>query len=96
MRYVFEPETGNIYAYNSCAVEAIAQISLLAIDYDGVGNSIEGLRDLVDEMQALAKEAIGHIYDNKIFPDADAELKSKKIACEQACASKGVRIINDI
>lgn len=84
MRYVFEPETGNVYAYNSCAVEAIAQIRLLAIDYDGVGNSIKDLRSLVDEMRELAEEAIDYIYDNKIFPDEDAELESKKIAYAQA------------
>ena len=84
MIYEFEPGTGTVWIKNSCAVETINQISLLAIDYDGVGNSIQGLKDLINEMRSLADEAIDYIYNGKIFPDMDAELESQQLASAQA------------
>ena len=84
MKFEFEPDTGTVWIKNSCAVEVINQISLLAIDYDGVGNSIQGLKDLIDEMRDLANEAIDYIYNYKIFPDMDAELESQQLAYAQA------------
>ena len=39
----------------------------IAFDYDGYGDSIEGLRDLVDELSAYAKMAIENDDQSSIY-----------------------------
>ena len=38
--------------------EALSAIIDIAVDYDGYGNSLQGLRDLVDELRTIATNAL--------------------------------------
>ena len=53
----------------SCAMEELAEMLNISFDYDGCGDSIEGLRQLVDEWCEVARRAMNFINEGKLFVD---------------------------
>lgn len=76
MKFEFDPEFGGVWAKNSCALDSLFLLRALGADYDGMDGSIEGMRDLVDQLVELAGEAVDFIREGKIEPDEEEEYQS--------------------
>jgi hypothetical protein len=76
MKYEFDPEFGVVWAKNSCALDSLFLLRAIGIYYDGMDGSIDGMRDLVDELVELAGEAVDFIREGKIEPDEEEEYQS--------------------
>lgn len=76
MVYEFDPETGITWAKNSCAMDSLFTLRAIGADYNGMDGSIDGMRDLVDELVELAGEAVDFIRAGKIHEDEDEEIES--------------------
>ena len=56
-----------------CAIEALETLRAIAIGYDGMDDSIESMKQLVDELVRYAGDAIDFINSGKIYFDEKAD-----------------------
>lgn len=66
MKYWTDEETGMNISEPDCADEWLADIWAIGCDYDGC-NTVESLKELVDELIEMAHNARLCLYDNKLF-----------------------------
>ena len=73
MRHYYNSEFNCIAVQPDCAIEELAMMLNVSIDYDGYRNSVEGLRGLVDEWCDAARRAMAFINEGKLFTDENAD-----------------------
>ena len=66
MRYWTDEKTGINFYEPDCADEWLVTIGDVGFDYDGC-NTVESLKELVDELLEMAHNARKCLWDNKLF-----------------------------
>lgn len=72
-----------ITATPNCTEEYLDLIYDISVDYDGC-NTVESLKELIDEMVDLTKKAKQCLKQGKIKVDKEADLRSWKLAEKQS------------
>lgn len=67
MEKVYDEKFGTSYRPN-CAEEYLELLCDIAVDYDGC-NTVESLKNLVDELKGYAHKARECLYEGKVFGD---------------------------
>lgn len=76
-------ELNGITTTPNCTEEYLDLIYDISIDYDGC-NTVESLKELIDEMVDLTKKAKQCLEQGKIKADKEADLKSWRLAQKQS------------
>lgn len=76
-------ELYGITATPNCTEEYLDLIYDISVDYDGC-NTVESLKELIDEMVDLTKKAKQCLKQGKIKVDKEADLKSWRLAEKQS------------
>lgn len=82
MRYWYDKEFKGVVCEPNCADEWLWQLWAIGLDYDGC-NTVEGLKELVDELVDMAKKARECLYDGKLFEDKEESARSYEEAQEE-------------
>lgn len=69
MIHRYDAEFGGIMIEPASAEDALIMLRGIAIDYDGMDGSIEGMRQLVDELVEYANMALNFMYEGKVLID---------------------------
>ncbi len=72
MKYWVDEKTGLRMCEPDCAYEWLTQIWEVGCDYDGC-NTVEGLKQLIDELVAMSQDARTCLLNGKIFPEQTEE-----------------------
>lgn len=67
MKYSYNAALDNITCEPDCVEEVLEWIEVIAMDYDGEGESKQGLRNLVDEMKEMANQAYTLLREGRIY-----------------------------
>ena len=73
MKHTYNSKFHCIMVEPDCAIEELAMMLDVSTDYDGCGNSIEGLRKLVDEWCEVARRTMAFINEGRLFTDEALE-----------------------
>lgn len=76
-------ELNGITATPNCTEEYLDLIYDISVDYDGC-NTVESLKELIDEMVDLTKKAKQCLKQGKIKADKEADLRSWRLAEKQS------------
>jgi hypothetical protein len=68
MKRVYDEKLKTWFSEPDCVDEWLELIWDIGVDYDG-GNSVKHLKDLVDELVEMSKEARKCLRENKLFPN---------------------------
>ena len=69
MIHRYNPDFGGIMVEPASAEGALETLRMIAIDYDGMDGSIEGMRQLVDELVEYAVMALNFMREGKVLTD---------------------------
>lgn len=79
----YKRELNGITAAPNCTEEYLDLIYDISVDYDGC-NTVESLKELIDEMVDLTKKAKQCLKQGKIKVDKEADLRSWRLAEKQS------------
>lgn len=85
MKYYYDKEFDGICGVPNCADEALYNIWAYGCDYDGC-NTVEGLKELIDELVKLSQDAREFIEEGKLNrdnPDVIAEGIASRLKAEE-------------
>lgn len=71
MKYWVDGQSGSRFCEPDNVDEQLQLIWEIGCDYDGYGNSLEGLRSLVDELIEMSQKARVFLRDGKLFPEEE-------------------------
>jgi hypothetical protein len=89
MRYWYDKEFECIVCEPNCVDEWLELIWQVGVDYDGC-NSVESLKELIDELIEMSQNARYCLEDGKLFEDKEESRRSREEAvmerkrCENA------------
>lgn len=69
MKHSYNSDFGGIIVEPASAEGALETLRMIAIDYDGMDGSIEGMRQLVDELAEYAGIALDFMREGKVLTD---------------------------
>lgn len=69
MKCRYDADFGGIIVEPASAEGALETLRMIAIDYDGMDGSIEGMRQLVDELVEYAGIALDFMREGKVLTD---------------------------
>lgn len=79
MRYWYDKEFKGIVCEPNCTDEWLELIWQVGVDYDGC-NSIESLKELIDELIEMSQKARYCLEDGKLFEDKEESQSSREEA----------------
>lgn len=79
MKFWYDKEYKGVMCEPSCVDEWLELIWDVALDYDGC-NTVESLKDLVDEIIKMSDNARTCLYDGKLFENKEESDKSYEAA----------------
>ena len=82
MKYWYDKEFKGVVCEPNCADEWLWYLWAIGLDYDGC-NSVESLKELVDELVEIALKARDCLHDGKIFEDKEESARSCEVAQEE-------------
>ena len=82
MRYWYDKEYKAITCEPNCADEWLWHIWAIGLDYDGC-NTVESLKELVDELVDMALKARDCLHNGKLFEDKEESAKSYEAARDE-------------
>ena len=94
MKYWYDKEFKGVVCEPSCADEWLWQLWAIGLDYDGC-NTVESLKELVDELVDMALKARDCLHDGKLFEDKEESARSYEEAHKERKRCEDAEVVCD-